>query len=78
MRRRFLPRDWTQEDRLTRAKWMRGVAIFYGCAALLLLGVIAIIKPSNVTPNGFTDRKVWTAESHSAKAGKTDVSRKAE
>ena len=53
-----------------RAKWMRGVAIFYGCLTLLLLGVVAIIKPSSITPNGFTDRKVWAAESRSAQVSK--------
>ena len=75
---RSLRRDWTQEDRLTRAKWMRGVAIFYGCLAPLLLGVMAIIKPSSVTPNVSTDRRVWAAGTHSVQVSKTDVSRKAE
>ncbi len=75
---RSLRRDWTQEDRLTRAKWMRGVAIFYGCLALLLLGVMAIIKPSSVTPNVSMDRRVWADGTHSVQVSKTDVSRKAE
>jgi hypothetical protein len=30
----------TPEDRLTQAKWARGVAIFYGTILLLLLAVI--------------------------------------
>jgi hypothetical protein len=42
MVRRSLTVNWTQEDRLTHAKWMRGVAVFYGMIALALLGVIAL------------------------------------
>ena len=30
------------EDRLTLAKWKRGLAIVYGCAVLLLIAWIAI------------------------------------
>jgi hypothetical protein len=41
MIRKPLPYDLTPEDRLTRAKWVRGVGIFYGCAALLLFGFLA-------------------------------------
>jgi hypothetical protein len=37
MIRRSLRCGWTEDDRLTRAKWMRGAAIFYGCLALLVL-----------------------------------------
>jgi hypothetical protein len=36
--------NWTAEDRLTRARWMRGVTIFYGCIALFVLGFM-LIKP---------------------------------
>jgi hypothetical protein len=35
MARRSLTYKWNQEDGLTRAKWMRAVAIFYGCIGLL-------------------------------------------
>jgi hypothetical protein len=41
MIRRSFPINWTQEDRLTHAKWMRGVAVFYGTALLLVVGLIA-------------------------------------
>lgn len=38
---RSLPYNPTPEDRLTRAKWARGVALFYGFALLLLLTFVA-------------------------------------
>src|SRR5262249_34040203 len=34
--------DWTPEDRLTRARWMRAVGIFYGCIALIVFGFVLI------------------------------------
>jgi hypothetical protein len=47
------PHDPTVEDRQFRAKWVRGVAIFYGSAALLLLGLIAaqtlLAEPNRTT-----------------------------
>ena len=62
MIRRSLRCDWTEDDRLTRTKWMRGVGIFYGCLALLGLGAIALIKLStSVAPNGAADRQTWGA-----------------
>jgi hypothetical protein len=61
MGRRSLRCDWTEEDRLTRAKWMRAVAIFYGCIGLVVLGAIALVKPSSVALNGVTDRQTWRA-----------------
>jgi hypothetical protein len=43
----------TPEDRATRAKWMRVVATFYGCAAVLLLLVaITLPKASPVQQRG--------------------------
>jgi hypothetical protein len=43
----------TPEDRATRAKWMRVVAAFYGCAAvLLLLAAITLPNASPVQPRG--------------------------
>jgi len=43
----------TPEDRATRTKWMRLVAAFYGCAALLLLlAAIALPSASPVQPRG--------------------------
>jgi hypothetical protein len=35
-----LPCDLTPEDRDVRAKWARGVAIVYGTALLLIVGLI--------------------------------------
>jgi hypothetical protein len=45
---RSLTYKWTQEDRLTRSMWMRGVAILYGCILLLVFAVMASIKPAHV------------------------------
>jgi hypothetical protein len=43
----------TPEDRATRARWMRVVATFYGCAAvLLLLAAITLPNASPVQPRG--------------------------
>jgi hypothetical protein len=43
----------TPEDRATHAKWMRLVAAFYGCAALLLLwAALAFPSTSPVQPRG--------------------------
>jgi hypothetical protein len=63
MDRRSLTYKWTQEDRLTRSRWMRGLAIFYGCISLLLFVVMAGIKPSHVARNGPTYRSVESAVS---------------
>jgi hypothetical protein len=54
---RSLKCHWTEEDRLTRARWMRGMAIFYGCIGLVLLGIIAFVKPSSVALNGLLTAK---------------------
>jgi hypothetical protein len=48
---RPLTYKWTQEDRLTRCMWMRGVAILYGCILLLVFAVMASIKPAHVAQN---------------------------
>ena len=42
MTHRHFPYEPSPEDRLTLAKWKRGVAIVYGCALLLLVAWIAI------------------------------------
>jgi len=42
---------------------MRGLAIFYGCISLLLLAVMAGIKPPHVAQNGPTYRSVESAVS---------------
>ena len=52
MSRRSLAYKWTQEDRLTRSMWMRGLAIFYGCILLLLFAVMAGGRPSHVAQSG--------------------------
>jgi len=41
MTHRHLSDHLTAEDRLTSAKWTRGVAIVYGSALLLIIGTIA-------------------------------------
>ena len=35
--------DPTLEHRTTHAKWARGVAIFYGCAVLLLFMAMIVV-----------------------------------
>jgi hypothetical protein len=63
MLRGSLTVNWTQEDRLAHARWMRGVAVFYGLIALALFGVIAF---SQLRSGSSTD--LW-ASGH-ADAGK--------
>jgi hypothetical protein len=61
MNRRSLSCNWTREDRRTCAKWGRAMVVFYGCIALLVLGIIAQTKPSRVVPNEARDRQTWSA-----------------
>jgi hypothetical protein len=61
MNRRSLSCNWTEEDRRTSAQWVRGMAVFYTCIALLVLGVIALTKPSSVAPNEPGDRQTSSA-----------------
>jgi len=58
MNRRSLNSNWTEEDRRTCAKWRLGIAVFYGCMALLVFGVIALTKSSNVASNEAGDRQI--------------------
>jgi hypothetical protein len=51
MNRRSLSCNWTEEDRLTLVRWRRNVAVFYGCAALLIFGTIVLSKPSSPAPD---------------------------
>ena len=37
------------------------MVVFYGCMALLVLGIIALTKPSRVVPNEARDRQTWSA-----------------
>jgi hypothetical protein len=60
MNRRSLSCNWTGEDRRTCAKWGRAMAVFYGCMALLVLGISALTKPSRVVPNEARDRQSWS------------------
>jgi hypothetical protein len=39
MNRRSLSYNWTKEDRLMWVRWRRHIAVFYGCAALLIFWV---------------------------------------
>ena len=48
MNRRSLSYSWTEEDRRTSAQWGRRMVVFYACIALLVLGVVALTKPSSV------------------------------
>jgi hypothetical protein len=49
--------DLTAEDRLTRSKWMRRMAVFYGCMALFVFGLIMLTKPWSVAPNEARDQQ---------------------
>ena len=59
MNRRSLSYNWTEEDRLTCAKWRRGMAVFYGCMALIVFGLIVLTKSSSVAVNEARDRPTW-------------------
>jgi hypothetical protein len=61
MNRRSLSYNWTEEDRLTCAKWRRGMAVFYGCMALIVFGLIVLTKSSSVAVNEARDRPTWSA-----------------
>src|SRR4029077_21024775 len=41
-----LRRNWIEEDRRTHAKWMRVIAVFYGCVALCVSGLVVLTRPS--------------------------------
>src|SRR6476469_8598893 len=56
-----LRRNWTEEDRRTHAKWMRVIAVFYGCVALCVSGLVVLTRPSSVAPNEARDRESWAA-----------------
>jgi len=51
MNRRTLSYNLTEEDWLTRTKWMRGMAAFYGCITLLIFGIIVLTKVSSPVPD---------------------------
>jgi len=42
MTRKALPYVMTPADRVTRARWMRGVGVFYLSVALLVLSFMAV------------------------------------
>ena len=62
MIRRSLRCDLTEEDRRTRAKWMRAMAVFYGCVALFVFGLIVLTKPPSVALNEARDHQTWSAD----------------
>jgi hypothetical protein len=39
------------------------MAVFYGCMALLIYGLIVLTKPSSVAPNEVGDLPTWSAGS---------------
>jgi hypothetical protein len=59
MIRRSLSYEWTEEDLHTRSKWRRGIAVLYGCMALLVFALLALTKPPS--PNEARDRQTWSA-----------------
>jgi predicted small integral membrane protein len=61
MNRRPLSCNWTGEDQRTYAKWRCGTAVFYGCMALLIFGMIALTKSSNVASN---NQQIWSDGQH--------------
>ncbi len=62
MNRRSLICNWTEEDRRTRAKWMRAMAVFYGCVTLFVFGLIVLTKPPSVALNETRDRQTWSTD----------------
>ena len=58
----------TEEDRLTHAKWLRAMAAFYGCMALLVLGLIVLAQASSLQPDEASDRQVWPNRLQAGKA----------
>jgi hypothetical protein len=58
---RSLSYEWTEEDRLTCARWRRGMAVFYGCMALFVFGFIMLTRPSSVATNEARDGQTWSA-----------------
>jgi hypothetical protein len=62
MNQRSLSSNWTEEDRRTRAKWMRAMAVFYGCVALFVFGLIVLTKPPSVALNETRDHQTWSAD----------------
>ena len=42
MTRKTVTYVMTPEDRVTRARWMRGMAAFYLCAAFVVVAVMAV------------------------------------
>ena len=56
MNRSSLNYKWTQEDRATRVRWMRGLAIFYGSILLVLFLIMAGGKPSHLAQSGPSTR----------------------
>jgi hypothetical protein len=63
MNRRSLSCNWTGEDWRKYAKWGRGMALFYGCTALLVFALIVLTKLSSVAPNGAMDSPARSAGS---------------
>jgi hypothetical protein len=77
MNRRSLSCNWTEEDRRTYAQWARGMTLYYTCIALLVLGVIALTKPSSIAPNEPADRQTSSAGLQGERVDRNaDMSRK--
>jgi hypothetical protein len=78
MIRRSLSYEWTEEDLRMCSKWRRGIAVFYGCMALLVFALIALTKPPSFAPNEARDRQTWSAGSQGERIDRnTHVSGKA-
>ena len=60
--RTSLKSNWTEENRLTYVKWMRGIAVFYGCIVFLVFALLVLTKPSSVAPNELRDRQTWSVD----------------
>ena len=54
------------------------MAVFYGCVALLVFGLIVLTKQSSVAPNDTRDQQTWSAGLQSDRINlNSDVSGKA-
>jgi hypothetical protein len=61
MNRRHINYNWTEEDRHTYAEWRRGMAVFYGCIALIVFGLFALSQRWRGPTDEAQDRQTWSA-----------------
>jgi hypothetical protein len=68
MTRASLSYNWTAEDRLTLARWTRGLVVLYSSAVILLLAVAGMGMLSSVVPNRPNDHLAGATPSDSQRS----------